>query len=310
VPLTDVARALGLSLEDCRARIASARARLFDARAQRVHPGRDEKVLTSWNALMVKGMARAGRVFGRPEWVASARRAVDFIRRRMWRDGRLLATCRDGRAHLNAYLDDYAFLIDALLELAQTDFRPDDLTFAQTLADVLMTQFEDTEDGGFWFTSHDHEKLIHRPKTGYDGATPSGNGVAAYALQRLGHLAGEPRYLEAARRTIALFYGALEASPSGCTTLLTALEEALEPARIVVLRGPSEVLAQWQTRLAAVFRPDAITVGIESAHEVLPAALDKRSPSDAARVSAWVCQGVTCLPPVFALAELEQVLAR
>ena len=310
LPLPEVAQALGLPLEDCRARIESVRAKLFEAREQRVHPGRDEKVLTSWNALMVKGMARAGRVFGRPEWVDSARRAVDFVRTRMWRDGRLLATYKDGRAHLNAYLDDYAFLIDALLELAQTDFQPDDLAFAQRLAETLMAQFEDAEDGGFWFTSHDHEKLIHRPKTGYDGATPSGNGVAAYALQRLGHLAGEPRWVDAAGRALALFYSALESSPGGYTTLLGALEEALEPPRIAILRGPPGSLASWQAQLAAAYRPDTMILAIEGAPDGLPAVLDKRSADDAARVSAWVCQGVTCLPPVFALAGLEQVLAR
>ena len=147
-----------------------------------MRPGRDEKVLTSWNALMIKGMARAGAFSGAPTGLASARRALAFLRATMWRDGRLLATYKDGRAHLNAYLDDHAFLLDALLELMQTDFRPKISQFAQALAELLLEQFEDREHGGFFFVSHDHEQLIHRPKTGHDNATPSGNGVAAFAL--------------------------------------------------------------------------------------------------------------------------------
>ena len=159
--------------------LASARAKLLAARNQRIWPGRDDKILTSWNALMIKGMARAARVFDEPAWLASAQRALDFIRSALWQDSRLLATCKDGKAHLNAYLDDYAFLLDALLELMQTEFRAEDLAFARALADRLLGQFEDPDNGGFFFTSHDHEKLILRNKPGHDNATPSGNGVAA-----------------------------------------------------------------------------------------------------------------------------------
>jgi uncharacterized protein len=197
VPLGAVAKSLSVPEAQATSHLA-ARAKLFAARELRVRPGRDEKILTSWNALMIKGMARAGAVFGCVDWIASAQRAADFLRATMWRDGRLLATYKDGRAHLNAYLDDYAFTIDALLELLQSEFRAQDFEFARQLAEVLLEQFEDQRHGGFFFTSHDHEQLIHRPKPGHDNATPSGNGVAAYALQRMGHLLGETRYLAAA----------------------------------------------------------------------------------------------------------------
>jgi uncharacterized protein YyaL (SSP411 family) len=306
-PLPAVANELGVPLEVCEARLASARSKLFRAREDRVRPGRDDKVLTSWNALMVKGMARAGRIFERPDWIDSAKRAADFMRRVLWNDGRLLATCKDGRAHLNAYLDDHAFLLDALLELLQSEFRQDDLLFAQGLAEAMLERFED-EQGGFYFVSHDHERLIHRAKTGHDGATPSGNGVAAYALQRLGHLIGEPRYLEAAERTVKLFHGALERNASGHTTLLTALEEVLAPPRVVVLRGRNERLREWHATLSRTYRPDMMVVAIPDGLDGLPSALDKRAP-DAAPVSAFVCAGVTCLPPVFELAELERAIA-
>src|SRR5207302_829047 len=160
--------------------IEAARRKLFAAREKRVRPGRDEKVLVSWNALAIRGMAHAGRVFGRPEWIASARRALDFIRSRMWREGRLLATYKDDRAHLNAYLDDYAFLLAALLELMQAEFSPGDLAFATELAETLLTEFEDAEAGGFFFTGTSHERLFHRSKPGHDQATPSGNATAAW----------------------------------------------------------------------------------------------------------------------------------
>src|ERR1019366_9225275 len=182
--LYEIARTLEKTAQECGALLAQARAKLFAAREQRIRPGRDEKILTSWNALMIAGMARAARVFGRPEWLASARAALAFIRGSLWRGGqgsaraRLLATCKDGHAHLNAYLDDYAFLLAALIELMQTDFQSRDLEFAEDLAEALLEQFYDPELGGFFFTSHDHEQLIHRPKPGYDSATPSGNGVA------------------------------------------------------------------------------------------------------------------------------------
>src|SRR5262249_21912968 len=123
--------------------LARAKEKLFAAREKRIRPGRDEKILVSWNALAIRGMAHAGRIFGRPDWIASARRALGFIRTRMWREGRLLATAKDGRAHLAAYLDDHAFLLAALLELLQCEFSMADLEFAEELADVLLEHFED-----------------------------------------------------------------------------------------------------------------------------------------------------------------------
>jgi len=306
-PLDAVAGELGLASKDCAARLASARKKLLAARDKRVRPGRDDKVLTSWNALMIHGMARAARVFEEPAWLASARQALEYIRRILWRDGRLLATCKNGRAHLNAYLDDYAFLLDALLEMMQGEFRTADLSFARELADVLLAQFEDPVAGGFFFVSNDHETLIHRPKQGHDGATPSGNGIAARALQRLGHLTGDMRYLNAARRTLELFYPVLERQPGACVSLATALEEELEPPQVVILRGTPRQVESWQKKLAEAFRPSVVVVGVSSDADELPAVLDKPVPG--AGVEAWVCRGTSCLPPISDLAELERSLA-
>ena len=298
--------------------LESARQKLFAAREQRIRPGRDDKILTSWNALMIEGMVHAARIFGRSEWLASAQRAMDFIRRTMWRDGapppgrskagqanqpeprsgehasppRLLATAKDGRAHLDAYLDDHAFLLAALLELMQAEFRDADLAFAIELADTLLARFEDVQHGGFFFTGHDHETLIHRPKTGHDNATPAGNGMAAFALQRLGHLLGETRYLAAAEKTLLLFWPQMRRAPGGFGSLLRALEEALTPPEIIILRGPAAAMTEWQQALGAT--PQRLVLALPNGIRGLPAALAK---PESDRVNAWVCRGVICLPP-------------
>jgi uncharacterized protein YyaL (SSP411 family) len=249
-------------------------------------------------------MAHAGRVFGRPEWTASARRAFDFIRSRMWRDGLLLATYKDGRAHLNAYLDDYAFLIAAALELMQADFATADLEFARQLAEVLLEQFEDREGGGFFFTARDHEPLIHRPKPGHDHATPSGNAVASWALARLAALTGEERYTRAAERTLELFYPVMRDYPAGFAAMAIALEEQLRSPATLILRGRGEALGRWQIELAREYLPETLVLGVPDGMPGLPAVLDK--PQRAGAVNGWLCRGVTCLEPISDLLVLKK----
>ncbi|CAG0931194.1 MAG: hypothetical protein EFKGCFLK_00357 [Rhodocyclaceae bacterium] len=329
LPLAEVAASLDRPLAECERLLASARDKLFVARERRIRPGRDEKILVSWNALMIEGMAHAGRVCSRADWLASARRALDFIRKAMWRDGRLLATCKDGRAHLNAYLDDYAYLLKAVLELLQAEFDTELLAFAEALGDALLAHFEDRKStlspdpspasgrgevpgslrdqtgmGGFWFTSHDHEALIHRVKTGHDSAMPSGNGVAAFALQRLGHATGELRFLEAAERTVRLYYPDMERQPGGFATLLAALDEAIVPPVVVVLRGPQDQLAEWKRKISGHYWPWALALGLPAQAGALPTSLDKPARKG---VNAWVCSGVKCLEPIDDFSCLERV---
>jgi len=300
-----VAEQLGKSEEACARLLDSGRKKLFAVRETRVRPGRDEKVLVSWNALMIAGMARAAVVFGRADWLGSAKKALAFVRRAMWKNERLLATYKDGKAHLNAYLDDYAFLLAALIELLQAEFDRETLAFAEELAEVLLEQFEDRENGGFFFTSHDHERLIHRPKPGYDNATPSGNGAAAFALQRLHFLTGEPRYAGAAERTLGQFHSAMSDRPDGHATLLTALEEHLVPTRTVILRGPESELPRWRAALAQHYLPHTAVIAAGTGIRDLPPALAKPA---GGKVNAWVCEGVTCLAPIDRLEDLvEQV---
>jgi uncharacterized protein len=300
-PLADVAQQRGVTEENARRLLASARQKLFIEREKRVHPGRDEKILVSWNGLMIKGMARAGMVFERKDWIASAQQAVDFVRRTMWKDGRLFATYKDGRAHLNAYLDDYAFMLDALIELMQTEFRSEDLAFAQELANVLLEQFEDQGNGGFFFTSHDHEKLIQRTKPAHDNATPCGNAVAARALQRLAYLTGDMRFSASAERVLHLFYPQTEQRQGGFSSLMSVLAEQLEPPETVILRGEAAWLSPWQQALARLFAPHRLVLAIPSGTQNLTEILDKPM-HDA--VNAWVCHGVTCLTPIADMQEL------
>src|SRR5712691_9215628 len=302
--LAAVAESLGKSEDECALLLDSGRKKLFAAREKRVRPGRDEKVLVSWNALAIRGMAHAGRVFGREPWIASARRALDFIRNRMWRNGRLLATYKDGRAHLAAYLDDYAYLMAALIELLQSEFSLPDLEFAEQLAEVLLGQFEDAEGGGFFFTARDHEPLIHRPKPGYDNATPSGNAVAAWALGRLAALTAEERYAAAAERTLELFYPMMRDSPAGYGAMTIALDERLQPPSILVLRGKPEALTGWQAELAREFLPDTTVLAIADGVPGLPPTLDK--PARPEPVNGWLCRGVNCLLLISDLVDLRR----
>lgn len=306
-PLDHVATALGLPIAQCEALLATARSKLFNERETRIRPGRDEKILTSWNAMMIEGMAHAGRVFGRADWVASARGALAFVHQTMWNPEtkRLFATHKDGKTHLNAYLDDYAFLIKALIEMLQADFRPEDLQFALQLADVLLEQFEDRVNGGFFFTSHDHEQLIQRPKPGHDNATPSGNGVAALVLQRLTHLTSDLRYAASAQATLSCFFDQIEDHPSGFGSLLMALEEQLLPPRVVLLTGPEDGLRAFQAALATTYLPSTVVLPIGNGSAPLPAAVDRPATRD---VNAYVCQGVSCLAPVADIEKLQESL--
>jgi hypothetical protein len=251
---------------------------------------------------MIAGLAHAGRVMTHPDWVAEAQAAIDFLRANLWHDGRLFASYKLGEARLNAYLDDYAFLLDALLESLQAGYREQDMAWACELADALLTHFEDPEDGGFFFTSHDHEALLTRPKPGYDNATPSGNGVAALVLQRLGHLLGEARYLDASARCLRLFLTPLTQQPIAYPTLLAVLDEARVPPRVILLRGPAAALHEWAAALGPKLAARDLLLALPNGLS-LPPTLAK---PEAEHPTAWICSGTACQPP---LTDLSVLLA-
>ena len=301
-----VAQALGTEPATVEARIASGLAKLRAARARRVRPGRDEKILGSWNGLMIRGLAIAARALKRDELAASATRAVDFVRASLWRDGRLLATHKDGRSHIAAYLDDYAFLAEALLELLGTRWRSADLEFAVALCDAMLAQFEDRSLGGFWFTASDAEPLISRTKSFADESLPSGAGVATRVLGRLGHLLAEPRYLDAAERSLRAAWASIERNPPAHGSMLDALEEQLVPVECVILRGPAAAIDAWRRELARLYAPRRLIFAIpDDVADLPPALAAKRSGPTAL---AYVCRGSTCEAPLDSFSALVRRL--
>ena len=301
-PLEEVASELGISADLATSQLDAARLSLLAERDTRIWPGRDEKILTSWNGLAISGMSVAARALQRPEFADSAVRAVDFIRSHLWRDGRLLAVHAAGQARFMAYLDDYAFLLDGLLEILQTRWRSADLRFAIDLAEVLLSHFEDRDAGGFFFTASDHEALIHRSKTFADEAVPAGNGVAAQALARLGWLIGDTRYLDSAARTLRAAAAALERYPHAHGTLLAALDEQVEPPEVLIIRGPAQEVASWRDALARVYSPKRLVFAIGDDVRELPAALADKKSMDV--TCAYICRGMTCSAPVRSLEAL------
>ncbi len=296
----------GMSTSRAKEVLESARAKLLASRNTRVWPERDEKILVSWNGLMIKALANTARVLDRPDLADSASRAADFVHAQLWRDGRLLASFKDRPAQFPAYLDDYAFLADGLLELLRYRWRSDYLVFACQLVDVLLARFEDSQ-GGFFFTADDHETLIHRPKPFSDEATPSGNGVATQVLLKLGHLLGETRYIDAAERTLRAAWPALQEYPQAHGTFLQALRAYLTPAKIIVIRGGDpESLGDWQRYVSTGYNPGRMSFVIPNDEENLPGLLKKRAPDGDA--VAYVCEGTVCRAPVTSLEELVATL--
>ncbi|MEZ5564662.1 MAG: thioredoxin domain-containing protein [Gammaproteobacteria bacterium] len=303
--IEQVAKSTAQPVSTVRRLLMSGRAKLLSARNSRVWPGLDDKILSSWNGLMIRGLAISARALERPDHADAAAAAVDLLRSRVFTDGQLKATYKNGRARLNAYLDDYAFLLDGIVELLQTRWTTAHLQFAVALADGLLERFEDRDNGGFWFTSHDHETLLHRSKPMADESLPSGNGVAACALARLGWLLVEPRYLDAAERTLKAGWASMREYPQAHASLLNALDEYLEPPELVIVRGEVNQLPAWTTTLAAAYNPRRLIFGLPSDARDLPVALASKEAPDTG-VLAYVCRGTVCDAPVTTLAELTK----
>jgi hypothetical protein len=312
----EIAAARGMSGAGVAGLLQSASDKLLRLRASRVRPERDEKILTSWNALAIRGLATAARVLRRNDLTQAATEALTFLRNHHWRNGRLLVTSAGADARLNAYLDDYVFLADAVLELAILRVDAAELNFAVALLEVVLKSYPDDQRGGFYFTSDDHEALFSRPKSFGDEALPAGNGIAAVVLQRFGYLFGESRYLLAAERTLRAAWASIQEYPSGHATLLQALEEMLQPPVIVILRGPRAAIEPWRTELAAVYAPGRLVLAMPSDHTAKAEADAGEWPAVFATKpalpggAAYVCRGSQCTAPLTSLAELIAELDR
>ena len=289
--------------------LASAKSKLLAERETRVPPARDDKVLTAWNGLAIRGMARAAVRLGEPAWLESAQRAADFIRENLWDGERLSATWREGIAKYAGYLDDYANMLAGSLELLSAQWRDVDAAFAKALADTMIQKFYDSDGGGFFFTAHDHEALIHRPKPTLDESSPAGNGTAACGLIALGHLFADTRYLDAASGTLRALRGAIEQYPAGHCTLLSAVEaNAYAPEQIIV-RGPVEALDAWLDIAREGYRPWRHVYGIPYECEQVPDYLPRRADNGGSRLTAFVCRGLQCSPPIDSLDEFRETVS-
>jgi uncharacterized protein len=307
-PLADVAAEFRLAPEEVERRLADARARLFARRAERVAPGRDDKVITSWNGLMLSAFARAAAVFGDDAHRAAADRAADFLLARLRSDdGRLLRSFKDGRAKHAGYLDDYAFLAQGLLDLYQATGDPGRLEAAEALMGIVLARFAAPE-GGFYFTADDHEALVARTFTALDQSIPSGNAVAAAVLVRLHHLTGRADCLEAAEGTARVFLDEAVAQPLAHASLLVAVEDLVRPPKLVALAGAEGDATpdDWARRLFAAYRPDCLVERVRPAGAV-PPWLAGKGPVDG-KTAAYVCTAGTCAPPVTDWAALEALL--
>jgi uncharacterized protein YyaL (SSP411 family) len=243
--------------QEQRPTLAKARRKLFEAREKRVHPGRDEKVLTSWNGLMLAAFAEAARALDRDDYREVAERNADFLLRELRQEnGRLLRTWKTGQGKLNGYLEDYAYLIEGLLELCQTTFEPRWFVAAQELAETMLERFADSE-GTLYDTSDDHETLITRPRDIQDNATPSGNAMAVTALLKLAGFTNELRYVDIAHQALAQMQPMMSQYPLGFGQWLQALAYALSKPREIAIIGEPES-ADTQALLTVVregYRP-------------------------------------------------------
>jgi len=285
--------------------LEDARRLLLAERERRVRPGLDDKRLASWNALAIAALAEAGAVLGRPDYLEAAERCADFALGSM-RDaeGRLLRTYKDGEARLNAYLEDHAYLTEALLVLYEAGFDPARYEAARELAEATIERFGDPERGGFFSTSSDHEELIARRKEVGDHPIPSGNSAAASALLRLAALNGERRYREQAEGVIALFARPALQHPDSFAHLLGAIDFALAPVREVALVG--EDVAPLAAAVLTAHRPHLV-LAAGPAGSTVPPLLEGRGEVDG-RPAAYVCRGFACQAPVASAAELERQL--
>ena len=280
------------------------RRRLYEARAKRVWPGLDDKRLTAWNALAISALAEAGAVLERPDYLDAARRSADFVLAELrGEDGRLLRTWKDGRARLNAYLEDHAFLLEALLTLYEATFEPRWFAAARELADTMIERFADDEKGGFFETSADHEQLVARRKDLEDHPIPSGNASAALGLLRLAALTGEHEYERRATSVLRLLHELAPKHPQAFAHLLQALDFHLSPTREVALAGDDTSALERVVRGA--FRPNVVLAGGE--HDGVPL-LQDREPIDG-RAAAYVCEHFACKAPVTEPEELERLLS-
>jgi uncharacterized protein YyaL (SSP411 family) len=310
----EAARFFGISEDEVIAAVREASGKLFNAREHRIKPSRDEKILAAWNGMMISALAEGFRALTEPRYLAAAKRGFDFAMTRLW-DGRALKrSFKDGAARFNAYLEDYALLANAAIDLYEASLDPKYLEHARTLADIVVDRFLDQEKGGFFFTSIDHERLIVRAKAAFDGSTPSGNSSAVMALLRLHEYTAERRYFAEAERALKLFAPFIEQQPFGFSHMLEAVDLYTRGAAEVVLVGDRKSLEFdfWLERLGLIYLPNRALFAVDpnaAAAALIPEQVRGKSQIDR-QLTAYVCRERTCSAALTSIEALEAELRR
>ncbi|AMV37498.1 thioredoxin domain-containing protein [Planctomyces sp. SH-PL62] len=316
-PVEEAARALGRDLDELEIELAESRATLLAARDRRVPPAKDTKVLVSWNGLAIAALAQAGRALAEPRFLEAAERASGFLLDRLrTADGRLLHTYKDGVAKLDAYLDDYACLIDGLTRLYEATGTPRWITSAVELAGVMIAEFLDEQHGGFFFTGKNHETLITRQKDLFDDATPAGNGMAATALLRLAALTGRDDFDRIGRQALQAAAPVIESAPSAGGQSLIALDFALAPVReLAIIAGPGPGRRDFDAAVDAAFArflpPAVVAPSLAEDRDALAplVTLLQDRPALDEEVTLYDCENRTCRAPVVGAAAIVAALA-
>jgi uncharacterized protein YyaL (SSP411 family) len=291
--------------------VSRAKRNLFQEREKRIKPFRDEKIITSWNGLMLSGLAEAIKIAPKPSYLEAATRTVEFIFDKLYRDTHLLHTYKDGIAKLPGYLDDYAFLGVGLLDLYEATFDRSALERAIELADSMLDEFSDPGDGAFFSTGKSHEQLISRPKPAFDGSIPSGNALAAQLLLRLYHYMGREEYLRKGEAVMQSYKTGIESQPFGFAHMLCALDFYLQKPKEIVVLGKREdtATAALIKEIHSTYLPNKtlqlVSPG-ESLEKISPA-LQGKTQIDG-KPTVYVCQQFTCSAPVTDSRELRDLL--
>jgi uncharacterized protein len=291
--------------------VTQAKQKLFNEREKRVKPFRDEKVITAWNGLTLSGLAGALKIDPRADYLEAAQRTLEFFFSKLFRDGFLLHTYKDGVAKLLGYLDDYAFLAVGLLDMYEVTFDRSLLERAILLCDIMVNEFWDEQDSGFFYTGKSHEQLISRSKPIFDASIPSGNAMATQLLLRLHHLTGRDDYRERAEKTLRAYYEAMERQPFGFAHLLCAMDFYLRKPKEILIVGERKDVAVQELLQSIYHRylPN-LTIqlaGVDDSLESVAPLLQGKTQIDG-KPTAYVCHNYTCSAPVTSRTELEPLL--
>ena len=293
------ARKLGMDQDELESLLADSRQKLFIEREKRIKPGLDDKILTSWNGIMIRGMAMGYQLTGNPEYLIACEKSAEFVLTTLSQDdGLLLRTYRAGKSHLNAYLEDYSYFIAGLIALYEASFEPRWLTEAERLAHIMIEQFGDESGDGFFFTGKAHESLIVQSKSAYDGATPAGASMAIHSLLRLAKHLDKPEFHDTAVKTLKLYFHQMDVMPSGSGQLLCELAFLLSTPKEIAIIGEKEG-TKTEAMLAALhgmYLPNKIVALSEPTTETtLPLLANKPQIDNSA--TAYVCENYVCQAP-------------